>query len=268
MPELPDLEVVKNVLNLKIIGKQIKNIDVLQPMVLHCLIDDVKARLIGSSFHRVDRRGKFLIFNLDYGTKLVMHLMLGGRLRLANSKDKVLKRTCFRIYFYDGMELRYLDPQQMGRVYLVRNDDFSTVPQFPDLGPEAVDPSLTFGVFSQRIRKFRGMIKNVLTNQKFLAGIGNAYADEILFEAGILPFRQRSGLKLEELEKLFGATQSVLSQAMESIADGIGEDIHVELRDFLRVHGRGGLPCSVCGGKISQISPNKKITSFCRNCQQ
>jgi len=104
-------------------------------------------------------------------------------------------------------------------------------------------------------------------NNTFLASIGNAYADEILFAARIYPYRRRSTLKPEEVDALYGAMHSVLERASAAVAGRMGDDIHVKIRDFLQVHGKGGEPCPQCGNTISQITANQRLTNFCRRCQ-
>ncbi|HDI52251.1 MAG TPA: Fpg/Nei family DNA glycosylase [Bacteroidetes bacterium] len=268
MPELPDLEVIKRVLNHRIVDKKIEKVEILQPLVFRCTFDQFVNQLQSHSITQVNRRGKFLIFDFDTDAHVVIHPMLGGRLQLCQINERLKKRTCFRWQFLDGTEFRYFDDNFMGRIYLVQGNDFSPIPQFADLGPEPLDANLSLQLFQQRLKHHPGMIKNILTNQKFLAGIGNAYADEILFAAGIHPFRKRPSLTTEEIEKLYHFTRSVLGKAIEILSQRMGEVIEVEIRDFLKVHRRGGEPCPVCGTKISEVSPNKRITSFCRNCQK
>ena len=268
MPELPDLEVIKKVLNHRIVDKKIEKVEILQPLVFRCTFDQFVNQLQGHSITQVNRRGKFLIFDFDTDTHVVIHPMLGGRLQLCQINERLKKRTCFRWQFLDGTEFRYFDDNFMGRIYLVQGNDFSPIPQFADLGPEPLDANLSLELFQQRLKHHPGMIKNILTNQKFLAGIGNAYADEILFAAGIHPFRKRPSLTTKEIEKLYHFTRSVLGKAIEILSQRMGEVVEVEIRDFLKVHRRGGEPCPVCGTKISEVSPNKRITSFCRNCQK
>ena len=268
MPELPDLEVIKKVLNHRIVDKKIEKVEILQPLVFRCTFDQFVNQLQSHSITQVNRRGKFLIFDFDTDAHVVIHPMLGGRLQLCQINERLKKRTCFRWQFLDGTEFRYFDDNFMGRIYLVQGNDFSPIPQFADLGPEPLDANLSLQLFQQRLKHHPGMIKNILTNQKFLAGIGNAYADEILFAAGIYPFRKRPSLTTEEIEKLYHFTRSVLGKAIEILSQRMGEVVEVEIRDFLKVHRRGGEPCPVCGTKISEVSPNKRITSFCRNCQK
>jgi formamidopyrimidine-DNA glycosylase len=164
-----------------------------------------------------------------------------------------------------GTELRYHDARDMGKVYLV--DDLAHVPTFAGLGPEATDPALTLEVFRQRLRRHPGEIKGLLANQAFVAGIGNAYADEICWRAGLYPFRRRPSLDEDEVARLYAAMRAVLCEAVDTLRARVGEDIHVEVRDFLAVHGRVGQPCPRCGSAISEVKRARKATHFCRTCQ-
>ena len=163
------------------------------------------------------------------------------------------------------MDLRYTDAKTMGKVYLT--DDLAEVPGYADLGPEALDPDLTPELFRERLRKYRGEIKGILTRQSFVGGIGNAYADEICWQAGVYPFRKRPQLSDEEIGRLYEAVHEVLNEAITTLQGRMGADIHVEIRDFLRVHGRGGQPCPRCGATISEIKARQRLTNFCRQCQ-
>jgi len=126
---------------------------------------------------------------------------------------------------------------------------------------------VTLPVFTQRLRRHPGQIKNILVNDTFLAGIGNAYADEILFAAGIYPYRRRGTLTSSEIASLYEAIHRVLNEARAVVAVRMGEDIHHKVRDFLQVHGKGGEPCPRCGSPVSQINANQRLTNFCRRCQ-
>jgi len=268
MPELPDLEAIKEFLNHKILGLTIEKVEVLQPLVLRFPLREFKKRVEGKKFSRIERRGKYLLFLLDSGDRMVFHLMLSGRLQFCLPKESLKTRTCLRLTLSQGKELRYFDSKLLGKIYLVNNDDFSSLPQFSLLGPEAIDKELTIDIFRKRIKTHPGGIKNILTNQAFLAGIGSAYADEILFQAKLLPFRKRSSLSKIEIERLYNCMRIVLSQAIEILNSRMGSEIHLEIRDFFKIHGRGGESCPSCGTRISEITANQQITSFCRNCQK
>ena len=133
------------------------------------------------------------------------------------------------------------------------------------MGPEPFE--LTLEAFRDRLRPHRGEIKGVLTRGKAVAGIGNAYADEICFAAGLHPVRKRTSLTDEETARLYEAMQSVLREAIVILRERVGTDIHREVRDFLAVHGKGGTPCPACGDTISEIKAHKRLTNFCRTCQ-
>jgi formamidopyrimidine-DNA glycosylase len=266
MPELPDLEVIKEFLQDHIVGQEITEVEVLRPIVVRNLAGgDFAPRLTGRRIKQVNRRGKFLILALDSGNCLAINPMLAGRLHYAPRRERRLRKTFVILHLANGMGLRYTDAKSMGKVYLT--DDLAKVPGFADLGPEALDPDLTLDVFRERLRKYRGEIKGILTRQSFVAGIGNAYADEICWRAGVYPFRKRPKLSGEEVGRLYEAMHEVLNEAIVTLRERVGADIHVEIRDFLKVHGRGGQPCLRCGTTISEIKARQRLTNFCRQCQ-
>jgi formamidopyrimidine-DNA glycosylase len=268
MPELPDLEIIKEFLEKNASGDVIEKIEVIDPLVLRCSREDLVGHTKGKSCAAFRRRGKFLIFDLPDDGHLIFHLMLAGRFQYSPATEKGRAGLCLSLEFTSGRQLRYYDRKRMGRIYLVSGPDFSAVPQFAEQGPEAIDSEMDLEEFHRRLRRHPGMIKNILTNQRFLAGIGNAYADEILFCAGILPFRRRSSLSAEEVNRLYRAVRSVLSGAIEELRKRVGASIHREIRDFMKVHGKGGQLCSACGGRISEVAPNRRRTNFCRGCQR
>ena len=145
--------------------------------------------------------------------------------------------------------------------------DRAAVPGLATQGPDALDPVLTAEAFAQRLRPYRGEIKGVLTNQSFVAGIGNAYADEILWQARIYPFRRRPSLSAQEVSTLYTAMRDVLTGAIETLRARVGEAIDVEIRDFLAVHGQTNEPCPRCGTAISEVTRARRSTNFCRTCQ-
>lgn len=266
MPELPDLEVIGAVLRRRIAGIAITTVDVRRPIVVRdlrgCGFTD---GLVGHAVISVSRRGKFLLFELSSDGWLVINPMLDGKLHLRRSGERVTGKPFVVLGFTDGQTLSYYDSVKMGKVYLTPSLDL--VPSFLQQGPEALDPALTLDVFSERLRKRRGEIKGVLTNQAFVAGIGNAYVDEILFHAGVYPFRKSPSLTPDEVERVYDAMNTVLREAMPVLQERIGEDIHIKLRDFLKIHGHGGEPCPRCGSPISEIRARRRLTNFCRTCQ-
>jgi formamidopyrimidine-DNA glycosylase len=266
MPELPDLEVIKEYLQEVLPGQRIEEVELLRPIVMRNLTaGDPVSSLMGKEFTAVQRRGKFLLFDLEGGEKLAINPMLAGHLQYCPPDERRKAKTFLVLHLSGGMDLRYVDDKTMGKIYLTR--DLELIPGFAAQGPEALDPELTLEAFQVRLQRRRGEIKGILTNQAFLAGIGNAYADEILFRAGLYPFRKRPSLSAEEVERLYHAMGSVLSEAIVTLRERMGDEIHIKVRDFLQVHGKGGSPCPRCGTIISEIRVRNRLTNFCRTCQ-
>lgn len=274
MPELPELEVVAEVLRRRVIGQLITSVEVSKadgPLVLRDLTHgDFVQALLGKTFASVSRRGKFLVLPMSGGPAvsdvplfLVINPKLTGRLQLAAPDEKRMAHTILIFSLSGGGQLRYVDQKRMGQVYLTR--DPAAVPDFAGMGPEPLE--VTFDDFCARLKPFRGEIKGVLTRGQFIAGIGNAYADEILWQAGIYPYRKRTALQPEELRSLYDAMQLILREATAKVRAEMGESIHLKPREFLAVHMKGGQPCPRCGASISLIGANQRITNFCRTCQ-
>jgi formamidopyrimidine-DNA glycosylase len=265
MPELPDLEVISEFLAPRLVGVSIAAAQVRRPLVVRNLLDgDLAGHLVGRRFTAVSRRGKFLLLPLDSGATLVINPMLAGRLRYGEPLPRHRTRDAL-VLRLGGHELRYHDVKDMGKVYLT--DDLTQVPTFASQGPEATDPALTLEVFRQRLRQHRGEIKGVLTDQTFVAGIGNAYADEICWRAGLYPFRRRPSLSDDDVARLYAAMRAVLTEATATLRTRVGEAIDVEVRDFLAVHGKAGQACPRCGTPISEVRRERRATHFCRTCQ-
>jgi formamidopyrimidine-DNA glycosylase len=158
----------------------------------------------------------------------------------------------------------------MGKVYLLPAGIERAVPgRAPgEMGPDALDPALTPEVFRDRIRRHPGELKNLLRNQAFVAGIGNAYSDEILFAARLQPFRKRSTLAAEEIDALYDAMRSTLEASIRLLRERVPPTFEKQVRDHLAVHNRGGESCPRCGGKITSVSAGGFPTGYCRSCQR
>jgi formamidopyrimidine-DNA glycosylase len=266
MPELPDLEVIRRVLRPRLSGMVIASAQVLRPLVARNLLaDDFAVHLVGRRFLEVTRRGKFLLLPLEGGLTLVIHAMLAGRLRYGEPLPRPRARDVLVLGLEDGNELRYHDAAGMGKVYLT--DDLNRIPDFAGQGPEATDPDLTLPAFRERLRGRRGEIKGILTDSSFVAGIGNAYSDEICWRAQVYPFRRRASLTDDEVAHLYTAMRAVLCEAIEILERRMGSAIEIEVRDFLSVHSKAGQPCPRCGSAISQVTRQRRVTCFCRTCQ-
>src|SRR3984893_8205414 len=263
---MPELEVLCEYLGPRLVGEEIKQVTVSPKFgfLLRTPPDDLARALQGRTIDGIWRRGKFLALDVG-GQKLVVNPMLGGRLHWSGSGDKPPPATLVALDLKSGETLRLTDFARMARVYLVGEGELESVPGWSELGPEA--DSVSLEEFQVRIRRHPGEPKNLLRNQAFIAGIGNAYSDEILHEARMLPLRKRSTLKSEEVVKLRPATKKVLSSAIESIKAQPGYLPHKQDRSFLAVHGKAKTQCPRCGHRISELTARGEATDFCRGCQ-
>jgi len=267
MPEMADLEAIKAVLQTRIVGRGVQAASVYKPFVIRSLTgEEIQRALPDQTVTTVHRRGKYLIFGLDRHS-LVIHPMLNGRFQLCKPETRRSADTIFTLSLSSGEELRYLDDKSMGMVYLVRDEEYNGIPRFADQGPDALDPDLTYETFRNRLKQHHGEIKGILTNARFITGIGNAYADEILFSAGIYPFCKRKSLTEDETEKLYRSIKQVLQEAMAVVKERMGDNIHLKIRDFLKVHGKAGSACPRCGGRVASVKARQRETNFCRRCQ-
>jgi formamidopyrimidine-DNA glycosylase len=274
MPELPELEALHISLGPRLEGKLITAATV-NPKKAHMLrypVEHFAQELPARRIVSLSRRGKHLVFGTELGAGgserwLVINPMLGGRFQLVRGEAPVPATEVFTIRIEGRQELRYLDFRDMGRIYWVTDCD-REVPGWAELGPEADSvPEMGIDAFRKRLRRLRDELKDLLRNQEFLAGIGNAYSDEILFEAKLLPLRRRATLKPADEGALFEAIPVVLKRAVDAILANPNYDESKQDRSFMAVHMKGGKTCPRCGHRISQLGSNREPLNFCRGCQ-
>jgi len=271
VPELPDLTVVAEELARRAYSREVASVATPTPILVRSTPAELRA-LVGSSMGAATRRGKFLLlpFLRDGAPHRILaaNPMLAGRFWLLDSSgERVAARTGLLLRFTDGGELRYVDRELMGKLYIVEPNALDAVPGWSEMGPDADHPSLTIEEFRRRIRPHRGELKSLLRNARFVAGIGNAYSDEILWEARLAPLRRRSTLSDEDVDRLYHAMRRVLSEAIQRLRTIVPPHIEVQHRELLRVHLRGGQPCARCERPLRQIGPSDRATTFCRYCQ-
>ncbi len=265
MPEAPELQVVAEFLGERLPSSAIASANILKPIV-RSLAGDMEEDAEGRRFESVERRGKFVLLGLSGGRSVVINPKLTGALQYCASKTRVQKRTCVRFRLDGGVDLRYTDDRQMGQFYYVGDDRVEQVPGISEQGPDVLD-DIEFDEFENRLKRFHGEIKGVLARGQVISGIGNAYADEILFAARVYPFRRRKELSEDELRRIHACSRQVVLEAIEDVRGRMGDRIDHKVRDFLKVHNRGGQPCPACGNKITELRANQRITSYCRRCQ-
>lgn len=308
MPELPEVETVARELNRKLKDKTIKTVEVNAPKMVSLgpgtvsniravslgKVEQFRRRMTGLKIASVSRRAKLLIFDLDGPLSLLVHLKLtgqfiyedkslrqktGGYYRLVNklTAPKELlpsKHTHVILRFTDGSTLYFNDIRKFGYLKLVKDEDLPKVKELQEFGPEPLGQKFTYEVFVSAVKKRpRGKIKQVLMDPKVVAGIGNIYSDEILFQAKVRPARLVSKIRDEELREIYKYIKIVLKKAIQAKGSSVGDFIRTDgswgrMGKFHFVYGRRGEPCKRCGSVIQAFKFNGRTGSFCPQCQK
>lgn len=264
MPEWPDLAVARGRLEHTLRGRRIERVRVGDPVVIRAT-RPAEELLRGRVFASVRHRGRFLLFDLD-GLVMAVNPMLSGLFELRPAAGRVARDTRLQLTLDDGIELRYRDDTRMGKVYLLEDGTAeTTLPGFAGLGPDA--PDITEAEFVRRARRRGGEVRNLLQDGRVAAGIGNAYADEILWEARLHPKRAVRSLTPDDAAGLHAALRRVLARAFEEVEAATPPELGVKVRAHLRVRGRQGTPCPRCGTAIRRMRTGDDETDYCPTCQ-
>ncbi|MFC1938805.1 bifunctional DNA-formamidopyrimidine glycosylase/DNA-(apurinic or apyrimidinic site) lyase [Chloroflexota bacterium] len=270
MPELPEVETIKNELAPLVRGRRITGITLgWEGIVKKPPLAEFCARLTGQVITGLRRRGKYLIFSLESGQVLVIHLKMTGSLLVSHASDEPSKYIRAVLHLDNGGEIRFRDPRKFGAMWLVADAE-SLVGK---LGPEPLEEDFTAQVLAERLVKRKAPIKPLLLDQNFIAGIGNMYADEALYDAKIHPLRPASSLSQEEITRLHKAIYEVLRAAIGNKGASVenyfrpGGELGTAHFEFRVAHGLGGKLCPQCGTPIERISVRNRGTYFCPKCQ-
>jgi len=273
MPELPEVETVRRTLERLVTGKRIERVDIRLPRIVRRPAEpEAFARALeGLTIRGVDRRGKFLKFDLGV-LVLLSHLRMEGRYGLYDAGDEVENHTHVIFRFTDGTELRYRDVRQFGTMDLFKPGEETLEGPLAKLGLEPLDDAFTLSAFRAAIGSRTTKIKPLLLNQEVVVGIGNIYVDEALHAAGIHPERTADSLTRSELTRLHEAIVDTLKASVEaggssvkSYVNGQGEQGAYQF--LLRAYGREGEPCGTCGAAIEKFVVGGRGTHICPRCQ-
>lgn len=270
MPELPEVETTRRGIEPHILGRKISSVSVHQPSLRYPVADDLPRRLSGKRVRSVNRRGKYLLLEIGK-QKLMIHLGMSGSLRITARKEPLRKHDHVEIRFGDRV-LRFHDPRRFGLMMLI-DDPVEAHPLLASLGPEPLSEKFDGDYLYRVSRKRKVAIKNLIMNSRILVGVGNIYASEALFLAGIHPSRAAASISRERCEKLSVAIKDVLGKA---ISEG-----GTTLRDFVReegqpgyfaqqlnVYGKTGEACPVCGKSILTRVIGQRSSFYCTQCQK
>lgn len=274
MPELPEIETIKRVIEPQVQGLIIENVTVNRPEVIAYPTATAFCDLLrGQTISHMERRGKFLIFALGSGGHIVLHLRMTGCLLLTPADFPEEKHTHIVLLLSNKKELRFSDTRRFGRFWLLQNGEADTYSGIDKLGVEPFSSDLTAEYLIAHLGKRKKTIKECLLDQSVAAGIGNIYSDEILFAAGIYPARPANCLKRIEWERLTAAIPKQLAYFIEINKITPEEYLETKGQDyrntpFLQVYGQAGKPCPRCGATLCRIVVGGRSSVYCPACQK
>lgn len=274
MPELPEVEVIRQGLQKHLLGHTIVNITTGNKK-LRLPMPRKKLRLyvLGARIERVDRRAKFLLIDLANGGRLIIHLGMSGRLGLFPANSPPAKHDHLRLELDNNMELRFNDSRRFGFIQVLApgNDDTGTM--LANIGPEPLGPGYTVAYMQKCAAGKTRPLKNFLMDSRVVAGIGNIYACEILFHAGLHPEKKVCRLSRPEWEKVIESSRYILQQAIASGGTTINDFVNASGKSGyfqlqLQVYARQGCPCNCCATPIVKKTMAGRSTFFCPSCQK
>ncbi|HEY5156280.1 MAG TPA: bifunctional DNA-formamidopyrimidine glycosylase/DNA-(apurinic or apyrimidinic site) lyase [Acidimicrobiales bacterium] len=277
MPELPEVETIRRELEREAVGKKVKSVEVHGTRTVRRQTKKAFiAKLDGVKVTGVDRKGKYLLVRLDSGDVLIIHLRMSGQLLRAAAKDPVPKHTHVIITFTVGGQLRFVDPRTFGEMFVASPETLDTeVPELAELGFDPVEQPVSWQTFGQLLRNHRMKLKAFLTDQTIIAGLGNIYADEILFAAGLRYDRMTDSLSTQEIRRLYRSVVETLHDAIKYGGSTLADEQYVDLngkpgeyQEHHKVYDREKLPCFRC--RRATISKSKfagRSTYYCELCQ-
>ena len=277
MPELPEVETVRRDLERDIAGLRIKDVEVtdLRSIRRHGKKAPFVKALDGAKVTHVNRRGKYLVLSLDTGRVLVIHLGMSGQLRRNAAKDALEQHTRVVLTFTQKGQLRFIDPRKFGEMFVVEADAVDDeVPELAHLGFDPVEQAVSWTRFGQALVNRSVKLKPLLMDQKFIAGIGNIYTDEILYDAGLRYDRLSDSLSTQEIRRLYRALVETLHDAIKyrgsTLSDGQYVDLQGkpgEYQEHHQVYDREGQACRRCRSVIVRVKANSRSTFYCEQCQ-
>jgi formamidopyrimidine-DNA glycosylase len=277
MPELPEVETIRRELEREVVGRKIKTVETVgKRSIRRQTPAQFKAGLEGAKITGTQRKGKYLLLALDTGSVLVIHLRMSGQLLRAAVKDPVAKHTHITITFTQGGQLRFVDPRTFGEMFLATPDEItSEIEELSTLGVDPVETPMSWVDFGHLMRSKNTTLKAFLTDQSMIAGIGNIYADEILFDAGLRYDRITGSLTTQEIRRLYRSLVEILHEAIKyggsTLADGQYVDLFGKPGDFQshhQVYNRDKQPCRRCRrNDIVKVKVSSRSTFYCEVCQ-
>lgn len=271
MPEIAEVKTVASTLKKQILNKKIKNVNILYKGIITNHEKEFKECLINNEIKDIKTKGKWLLFYLnDY--ILLSHLRMEGKYFIKKPNDEINKHEHV-ILVFDDFDLRYHDTRKFGKMTIIKIDDLDKTECIKKLGPEPFDASLTKEYLLEKFKNKTIAIKTLLLDQTIINGLGNIYANEVLYEAGIDPSRFGKNIKIHECERIIEASRKIVKKAIEkggttikSYTSSLG--VTGTYQNYLKVHKKDQEICSKCQNKIKKIKLNGRSTYYCPICQK
>jgi formamidopyrimidine-DNA glycosylase len=277
MPELPEVETIRRELDKEVVGKRVKTVSVTgeRSVRRHDDPNDFVTRVEGAKVTAVERRGKNLLLKLDTEELLVIHLGMSGQLVKAAAKDELAKHTHVVITFTQGGQLRFVDPRTFGEMFVTTAETLTDeVPELAHLGPDPVDQAMSWQALGHLLMRHPMKLKAFLMDQSIIAGIGNIYSDEILWQAGLRYDRLSTSLSTQEMRRLSRALVETLHDAIKFGGSTLSDQQYVSLsgkageyQDHHEVYDREKQACRRCRANITKAKFQGRTTYFCPECQ-
>ena len=273
MPELPEVETVKESLRLRLTGIRIEKVNVIYDNIIaYPKVNEFIKEITNQTINDMKRRGKYILFDLD-DYYLLSHLRMEGKYFFKTKDDDILKHEHVIFDLDNGEELRYMDTRKFGKMYLIKKEDIDKIGPLKELGLEPWDDNLTSDYLLEKYKNKRLPIKSVLLDQSIIVGIGNIYADEILFLCKINPLKKCNDITKKEAYNIIKYTREVLESAIEKGGTTIRsyssvDGVHGLFQEELLVHGKDKGMCPVCNSDILKIRVGGRGTYYCPICQK
>jgi formamidopyrimidine-DNA glycosylase len=273
MPELPEVETICRGLHTRLTGSRIVKVKVLEPRLRTVVGADLSSKLAGRVITGVKRRAKYILIVLENDSVWLWHLGMSGKLIWVEPGRPRVKHDHIVATLDGGNELRYHDPRRFGLSLVVSSKELDSLPQMRALGPEPLDGGFDADYLYSAARRSRRRIRDLLIDQSTIAGVGNIYANEILFHAGVRPTARAWKLGRARVERIAKLTPSVLQQAIRWCGTSFSdyrdaEDRYGEFQNHLRVYDREKEKCKACSGTIKRVSIGNRSAFYCASCQK
>ncbi|KKS65892.1 MAG: Formamidopyrimidine-DNA glycosylase [Parcubacteria group bacterium GW2011_GWA1_42_7] len=271
MPELPEVETITKQLDKSVSGKKINEAEIFVPKIVKNSKKEFEKIIFDAKIKKIGRRAKLAIFELNNGWSLLIHLKLTGQLIFNGEKNK---HTAVIFNFSDGTRLIFNDLRKFGYIKPIKTEDLNDFFEKEKIGPEPLSEKFALADFKNILQKRpKAKIKQFLMDPKSIAGIGNIYADEILFASKIHPLRRNQDLSTEEIKNIFKNIKKILAKAIELRGTSVENYVDAkgqkgEFEKKLKVYGREGEKCVKCGGEVKRIKIGGRSAHFCPSCQK